>query len=83
MYLFGGKRDRPSSKDYDLLLISDDFEGMSRQKRIEKVLLNFKSENVDPVCLTVEEYHRLLKQKSNFLNVILTNSDKIYERQSD
>jgi hypothetical protein len=69
------------SKDIDLLIISHDFEGLSNRKRVEKVLLNFDDKFIDPICLSVSEYLRLLKQKSTFLNIILSNSKLIYEKK--
>ena len=79
-YVFGGYLVDNNSKDIDLLVISEDFEGVSRLKRNEKVNLNFSSKLIDPVCLTVKEYERLVQEKSVFLNMILANASKIYER---
>ena len=81
-YLFGSST-KQKGKDYDVLFISEDFEGVSRIKRAEKVKLNFSSENIDPLCISAREYTRLIKQNSYFLSEILKSAILIYERQSD
>lgn len=78
IYLFGSGV-KGTGKDLDILVISDDFIGVSRQKRIEKVALNFIEKKVDPICHTINEFNGLLKQKSIFLNKILNESVLIYE----
>ena len=80
-YLFGSST-KEKGKDLDILFISDDFEGVSRMKRAEKVKLNFLAENLDPVCISEREFDRLTKQNSFFLSEILKSAILIYERQS-
>lgn len=80
-YLFGSST-KLNGNDFDILFISNDFEGISRMKRNEKVKLNFLSENIDPVCISETEFTRLTKQKSYFLTEILKSAILIYERQS-
>lgn len=79
-YLFGGQMLSDKSKDIDLLIVSEDFEGVSRIKRREKVILNFKNEKIDPICLSLNEYTRLVKSKSLFLKAILRKSELVYEK---
>ena len=81
IYLFGSCVTGVGN-DIDLLVISNDFEGISRAKRLEKVMLNFSGLNIDPVCITSIEFERLLKQKSFFLSEILKTALLIYERES-
>lgn len=78
-YLFGSSTSG-EGKDLDILFISDDFEGVSRIKRSEKVKLNFLTENIDPVCISEREFDRLTKQNSLFLSKILKSAILIYER---
>ncbi|TNE71753.1 hypothetical protein EP331_08845 [bacterium] len=78
-YLFGSST-IGTGKDLDILIISDDFEGVSRIKRAEKVKLNFLTENIDPVCISEKEFERLTKQNSLFLSDILKSAILIYER---
>lgn len=80
-YLFGSSL-KGNGKDFDILFISYDFEGVSRIKRAEKVKLNFLSKNIDPVCMSEKEFDRLTKQNSLFLSEILKSAILIYERQS-
>jgi predicted nucleotidyltransferase len=82
IYLFGSYING-NGNDVDLLIISNDFEGVSRAKRQEKVMLNFLDTNVDPVCVTTNEFDRLLKQKSIFLTKILKTALLIYERKGN
>jgi len=79
-YLFGSST-KQNGNDFDILFISNDFEGVSRIKRSEKIKLNFLSENIDPVCISEIEFTRLTKQKSYFLTEILKSAILIYERQ--
>ncbi|SFS95683.1 nucleotidyltransferase domain-containing protein [Mucilaginibacter polytrichastri] len=79
VYLFGNYN-ASSKNDIDLLIICDDFDGVSRMKRMEKVLLNFSDEKVDPVCITSNEFTRLLQQKSLFITIALKKSLLIYEK---
>jgi predicted nucleotidyltransferase len=82
IYLFGSCVNGIGN-DVDLLIISNDFEGVSRTKRMEKVMLNFFDIKVDPVCITSNEFDRLLNQKSIFLTEILKTALLIYERKSN
>ena len=56
--LFGSRvrDDYLRDSDYDFIVISRDFEGISIFKRIEMVL-DIK-ENIDVICLTPEEFER-------------------------
>ena len=80
-YLFGSSIEK-NGNDFDVLFISDDFEGASRIKRAEKIRLNFPSINIDPVCVSEKEFTRLTNQNSHFLTEILKSAILIYERQS-
>ncbi|RZJ99493.1 MAG: hypothetical protein EOO46_22550 [Flavobacterium sp.] len=80
-FLFGSST-KGTGRDFDILFISDDFEGVSRIKRAEKVKLNFLTENIDPICISEREFDRLTKQNSLFLSKILKSAILIYERQS-
>jgi predicted nucleotidyltransferase len=82
VYLFGSYV-HGIGNDVDLLIISNDFEGLSRAKRIEKVMLNFFDLSIDPVCITTNEFDRLSKQKSIFLSEIFKTALLIYERKSN
>jgi predicted nucleotidyltransferase len=80
-YLFGSQTSGLGN-DFDLLVVSDDFEGVSRIKRAEKVKLNFVSKKIDPVCMTNSEFERLVRRESIFLKEILKNAILIYERSN-
>jgi predicted nucleotidyltransferase len=78
-YLFGSST-KTSGNDIDILLISEDFEGMSRVKRLERLARNATLNRFDVVCMSKIEFYRLLKQKSAFLEDILSSAIPIYER---
>lgn len=78
-YLFGSAV-KGDCNDIDILVVSEDFDGVSRFKRAEKVKSNFPFQNIDVVCLTRKEFDRLMMQKSLFLTEILKSSILIYER---
>ena len=68
--------------DIDLIIVSEDFEGLSRIKRTEKIALNFENLAVDLTCMTRHEFHRLNSQESFFLQKVLPSSTIIYDRKS-
>ena len=78
VYLFGSTV-LGNGDDIDILVISNDFEGMSRLKRKEKILVNFDC-SVDAICITVKEFSRLSKQNSILLKNILAQSLLVYEK---
>ena len=68
--------------DIDLIIVSEDFEGLSRLKRAEKAALNFENLAVDLTCVTRHEFDRLNSQGSFFLQKVLTSSSIVYDRKS-
>lgn len=78
-YLFGSAV-KGDGNDIDILVVSEDFDGVSRLKRAEKVKYNFPFQNIDVVCMTKKEFDRLIMQKSLFLREILKSAILIYER---
>jgi hypothetical protein len=84
VYLFGSKvLSINEGNDFDLLIVSNDFEGVSRLKRDEKIKSYFNDEIVDPICLTNKEFERLIFQKSEALAEILKNAMLIYGRENN
>lgn len=70
---FGNNTD--NAKDIDLLIVSNDFNFISRLKSRE--LLKRIDEKIDALCLTVNQFNELKKQKCSLYNSILkTNSIK-------
>jgi hypothetical protein len=70
---FGNKTE--NANDIDLLIVSNDFNFISRLKARE--LLKRIDEKIDALCLTVDQFNELKKQKSSLYNSILkTNSIK-------
>ena len=65
-------------KDIDILIISDDFSGMSEKARILRLKRNFTCDRIDPQCYTVSEYNRLIGE-SNFFKFILQEAIEIYD----
>lgn len=70
---FGNKND--NANDIDLLIVSNDFNFISRRKSRE--ILKRIDEKIDALCLTVKQFNDLKKQKSSLYSSILkTNSIK-------
>ena len=67
VYLFGSLA-LGSGNDIDLIVISEDFQGVSGVKRIEMIKSISFYNQVDPICFTKVEFTRLTKQKSEFLS---------------
>jgi len=65
-----------TSKDVDILIVSDNFEGVSDKKRRE--LICKIDANLDPVCLTTNEYNNLSNANSSILKGITSTSKIIY-----
>ena len=70
--MFGSRArgDYKKESDYDFIIVSRDFEGISIFKRIEMVL--DVRENIDVICLTPEEFER----EKNFLGSIVSYAVK-------
>jgi hypothetical protein len=68
--------------DIDLIIVSEDFEGLSRIKRTEKIALNFENLAVDLTCMTRREFDRLNTQGSFFLQKVLPSAIIVYDRKS-
>ncbi len=68
--------------DIDLIIVSEDFEGLSRLKRTEKTALNFETLTVDLTCMTRREFDRLNSQGSSFLQKVLPSAAIVYDRKS-
>ena len=68
--------------DIDLIVVSEDFEGLSRLKRTEKTALNFENLAVDLTCMTRREFDRLNVQESSFLQKVLPSAAIVYDRKS-
>lgn len=70
---FGNNTD--NANDIDLLIVSNDFNFISRLKSRE--LLKRIDEKIDALCLTVNQFNELKKRKCSLYNSILkTNSIK-------
>lgn len=65
-----------SAKDIDVIIVSDNFEGISDNKR--RHLICRIDESLDPVCFTINEYDNLTLAGSPFLKMITNNSKIIY-----
>jgi predicted nucleotidyltransferase len=56
--------------DIDLLIISNDFKGISITKRkdiIQKIFLHKLENVIDCICLTEEEYNKIIMEKREIL----------------
>lgn len=71
---FGNKAE--SAKDIDVIIVSDNFVGISDKKRRD--LICKINESLDPVCFTSTEYNNLRNSDSPFLNAITNTSKVIY-----
>ena len=77
LFVFGSSL-YSEGKDVDILVISDDFSGMSEKARILRLKRNFVCNRIDPQCYTPEEYKRLIG-KSTFFDHILQDAIEIYD----
>lgn len=77
LFVFGSSLNG-NGKDLDILVISEDFLGMSEKARILRIRRNFASNGIDPQCYTVEEFKRLIGE-STFLKQILQEGIEIYD----
>lgn len=64
------------AQDIDLLIVSDDFLGVSNLKR-KQLITKFDS-RIDPICLTLLQFQRLKKSNSSLYNSILSNHKILY-----
>ncbi len=64
------------SKDMDILIVSNDFEGISTLKRRE--LIKRIDVNLDPICLTTRQFEKLKESKSSLLNCIQKTQTLLY-----
>jgi predicted nucleotidyltransferase len=78
--LFGSQVSVKSENDVDLIIISDDFCGLSRMKRIKLILSLFTDVVIDPICLTNTEYDNY--KNGIFFETILKNSKVLYDREN-
>jgi stress-induced morphogen len=72
---------RKSDKDFDLLIVSDDFKGMSMLKR--KEFLKKIDHRLDQVCLTVDQLKQFVESKCSLFWTIKQNHLKIYGDQTN
>lgn len=72
LFLFGNDS---VQSDIDILIVSDDFANISLTKR--KMLIKKNSLQLDPICLTPEEFNKLKNSKSSLWNKISTQGQRI------
>lgn len=77
LFVFGSSLNS-NGNDIDILVISEDFSGMSEKARILRTKRNFALNQIDPQCYTVEEFKRLIAE-STFLKQILQEGIEIYD----
>jgi len=56
-----------------MLVVSDSFHGVSNHKRREIVKACVDRKNLDPICLTIQEYETMLHLPSDFALSVLSN----------
>lgn len=69
-----------AAKDIDLLIVSDDFLPVFRQKRkalIQQWIISDKP--IDPICMTRKEYGQLLAGKDPYSRNIIFKGEVLYD----
>ncbi len=70
-----------TSNDIDLLIVSDDFIDIFRQKRKKLVKRLISSDKpIDPICLTIHEYKVLLDSNDNYRLNIIEKGEILYDK---
>jgi len=64
------------ANDIDLLIVSDNFIGVSTLKR-KQFVTNFDS-HIDPICLTTIQFEHLKKSNCTLYNNIISNHKFLY-----
>lgn len=81
IYSFGSNQSNQNlNKDFDLLIISDYFEGISRQYR-KNIITNILR-NADPICLTQEEL-KTQSKKTGIYQKIINEGTLLYGSKID
>ncbi|MDK7489685.1 MULTISPECIES: hypothetical protein [Bacillus cereus group] len=77
--LFGNKS--ITSNDIDLLVVSNDFELMYSSKRVQYVKKYLNStKKIDLICVTVEEYKKMIKYPTELSKQIIKSGEIVYEK---
>lgn len=77
LFVFGSTI-KGEGNDLDILVVSNDFFGMSEKARILRFKRNFASNIIDPQCYTVREFERLFDE-SIFFKHIFQQAIEIYD----
>lgn len=78
IFQFGDKIEY--SKDIDILIVSNEFEGISTLKRRE--LIKRIDPNLDPICLTNRQFEMLKDSKSSLFNCIQKTQTLLYGNET-
>jgi len=68
------------STDIDILIVSNDFEGISTLKRRE--IIKRIDSSLDPICLTVRQFDRLKDSQSSIFKCIQKSQILLYGNQT-
>lgn len=66
----GKKRGISTTKDIDLIIVSDFFRSMSKSKR-QRIIKERLGKSLDPIPLTTQEYGSLRRRKKSVVNIAL------------
>ncbi|MFP3324427.1 hypothetical protein R0K05_15185 [Planococcus sp. SIMBA_160] len=80
--LFGNKSNL--SNDIDLLIISNDFKLMYSAKRVQYVKKYLHCDKkLDLICVTSDEYERMMEYPTKFSKQIIKNGEIIYGKYKE